>query len=300
MHVFVTGATGLVGRAVCASLLRRGHEVTALSRSRDAAARLPPGVRVAEGDPTAPGPWQDALARCEACVHLAGEPIAEGRWTAEKKRRIRESRVRSTGNVAAVLRERGPAVLLSGSAVGFYGSRGDEVLDEASAPGSDFLAEVARDWEAAAAPAAARARVVLLRTGIVLAADEGALPRLVLPFRLLAGGPLGDGAFWQPWIHLADAAGLVVFALEEGRAAGPLNVTAPEPLRNRDLARAIGRVLGRPSLLPTPALAVRLAVGEMASVVLSSQRAVPRRALELGYTFRYPAIEGALRDLLRR
>lgn len=300
MHVFVTGATGLVGRAVCEALVGRGEEVSALSRSPGAAARLPPGVRVVQGDPASPGPWQDVLARCDACVHLAGEPIAEGRWSAEKKRRIRESRVRSTEHVAAVIRERGPKVLLSGSAVGFYGSRGDEVLDETSAPGADFLAALARDWEGAAAPAAARARVVLLRTGIVFAAGEGALPRLVQPFRLFAGGPLGDGAFWQPWIHLADVAGMITFALGEERARGPLNVTAPEPLRNRDLAKAIGEVLGRPSLLPTPAFAVRLALGEMATVVLSSQRAVPRRALELGYRFRHPAVEGALRDLLRR
>jgi len=299
MRVFVTGATGLVGRAACAALVGKGHAVTALSRMKDAAVRLPAGVRVVAGDPGAPGPWQDDLARSDACLHLAGEPIAEGRWTAEKKRRIRESRVRSTGNLAAVIRERGPGVLVSGSAVGFYGSRGDEVLDESSAPGEGFLADVCREWEGAAAPARERARVVLLRTGIVLARDGGALPKLVQPFRLFAGGPLGDGAFWMPWIHLADQVGLVLLALEDARVAGPLDATAPEPARNRDLARAIGRVLGRPSALPAPAFALRLALGETASAILASQRVVPRRALELGYRFRFPDLEGALRDLLR-
>jgi uncharacterized protein (TIGR01777 family) len=297
MQVFVTGATGLVGRALCAALVGRGHGVVALSRARDAAARLPGGVRVEAGDPGVPGPWQEALARCDACVHLAGEPVA-GRWTAERKRRIRESRVASTANVAAVVGSSGPAVLVSGSAVGFYGARGDELLDEGAAPGAGFLADVCREWEAAAAPAARRARVVLLRTGIVLAAEGGALPRMVLPFRLLAGGPLGGGDAWQPWIHLADEVGLVLLALEDGRAAGPLNACAPEPARNRDLARAIGRVLRRPSALPTPALALRLALGEMAEVVLASQRVVPRRALALGHRFLFPDLEAALRDLL--
>jgi hypothetical protein len=297
MHVFVTGATGLVGRAVCAALLSRGYAVTGLSRSARAA--LPAGTRAIAGDPAAPGKWQDELARCDACVHLAGEPIAAGRWTRERKRRIRESRVLSTENVAAVLRERGPAVLVSGSAVGFYGSRGDEVLDETSAPGTGFLAEVTRAWEDAAVPAEARARVVRLRTGIVLSAHGGALPRLVRPFRLFAGGPLGDGAFWQPWIHAADEVGLVLFALEDPRVRGPLAAAAPEPVRNRDLARAIGRVLGRPSALSAPAVAMRLALGEVAEVVLASQRVVPRKALELGYRFRFPEIEAALRDLLR-
>lgn len=301
MHVFVTGATGLVGRAVCAALLGKGHAVTALSRSAGAAARLPPGARAVEGDPTSPGAWQDVLAGCDACVHLAGEPIAAGRWNAERKRRIRDSRVRSTENVAAVLRERGPAVLVSGSAVGLYGSRGDETLDEASAPGDDFLAGVCREWEAAAAPAAGRARVVLLRTGIVLAAEGGALPRLVRPFRLFAGGPLGDGTSWQPWIHLADEVGLALFALEEPRARGPMNAAAPEPVRSRELARAVGEALRRPSALPAPAFAMKLVLGgELASVVLASQRAVPRKALELGYRFRFPGIEAALGDLLRR
>jgi uncharacterized protein (TIGR01777 family) len=300
VRVFVTGATGLVGRAVCEALVARGDAVSGLTRGAGAAARLAAGVRAVEGDPARPGPWQEALAACDACVHLAGEPIAAGRWTAEKKRRIRESRVAGTANVAAVLRERGPAVLLCGSAVGFYGSRGDEVLDERAAPGQDFLAEVCRAWEAAAAPAAARARVVLLRTGLVLARHGGALPELVRPFRIFAGGPLGDGASWQPWIHLADEVGLALLALDDTRARGPMNACAPEPVRNRDLARAIGRVLHRPSALAAPAFALRALLGELAEVLLSSQRAVPRAALELGYRFRFTEAEAALRDLLRR
>jgi uncharacterized protein len=299
MHVFVTGATGLIGRAVCEELLERGQLVTALSRGRDVLGRLPAGVRAVEGDPAAPGPWQDELARCDACVHLAGEPI-EGRWTREKKRRIRESRVRSAANVADVLRERGPAVLVSASGVGVYGSRGDEVIDEATPPGDGFLADVCREWEASAAAAAPRARVVLLRNGIVLASQGGALPRLALPFRLFAGGPLGNGEFWQPWIHLRDEAALVLFALEDARVTGPLNAVAPEPVRNRDLARAIGTILERPSAIRTPAFAIRVALGELAGEILASQRALPRKATELGFRFRFPELEGALRDLLRR
>lgn len=297
MNVFVTGATGLIGRALTGALLARGDRVTAHARSAGAAARLPAGVRAVEGDLAAPGRWEEELARCDGCVHLAGEPV-EGRWTPEKKRRIRESRVRSTERVAAVIRAGGPAVLVSGSAVGFYGDRGDEVLDESSAPGEGFLAEVCRAWEEAAAPAAARARVVLLRTGLVLSPDGGALPRMVRPFRLLAGGPLGSGDFWQPWIHLADEVGLALLALDDARVRGPLDATAPEPARNRDLARAIGHALRRPALLRTPATALRILLGEMADVVLASQRVVPRRALELGHRFAFPSLEVALEDLL--
>jgi uncharacterized protein len=299
VHVFVTGATGLIGRPLTAALLARGHHVTALSRSAEAGRRLPIGVRHVTGDPAEPGPWEDELARSDACVHLAGEPVAGGRWTPERKRRIAESRVRSTERVAAVIRGGGPTILVSGSAVGLYGSRGDEVLDEGAAPGTGFLADVTRAWEAAAAPARTRARVVLLRTGIVLSPHGGALPRLVQPFRLFAGGPLGKGDFWQPWIHLADEVGLVLFALQEDRAEGPLNASAPQPARNRDLARAIGKTLHRPAAISAPELAVRLAAGELASVVLASQRVVPRKALELGYVFAFPELEAALRDLLR-
>jgi uncharacterized protein (TIGR01777 family) len=298
MRVFVTGATGLIGRALCGALLRRGHQVTALSRSPDAARLRLAGVRVVAGDPTSPGPWQEELARADACVNLAGESL-DARWTAERKRTFRASRVDATRHVAEVLRSGGPGVLVSASAVGFYGDRGDEPLDEHAAPGADFLAGLCVAWEEAATPAASRARVVLLRTGLVLAQDGGALPRMVRPFRLFAGGPLGDGRFWQPWIHLDDVVGLVALALEDGRASGPLNAVAPEPVRNRDLARAIGRAISRPSLLPAPAIALRLAVGEMADVVLSSQRVLPAKALALGYRFGFPQLDGALADLLR-
>ncbi len=297
MRVFVTGATGLIGRALTASLVADGHGVVALSRS-ETPAGLPAGARVVTGDPAVAGPWQDELAACDACVNLAGEPVAGGRWTEERRKRIRDSRVLSTRNVAAVTGTGGPAVLVSGSAIGYYGPRGDEVIDETFPPGNDFLGHLALEWEEATRAAARRARVVLVRTGIVLSAGGGALPRLVLPFRLLAGGPIGDGGFWQSWIHVADQVGILRMALENGAAEGPVNATAPDPVRNRDLARSLGRVLSRPSLLRAPAFAVRAALGEMAEVVLASQRVVPMRALALGYRFRFPSLEPALRDLL--
>lgn len=298
MHVFVTGATGLIGRALCRALLSKGHVVTALSRAPDSGRRLAAGTRVVAGDPLEAGPWQDALAQCDACVHLAGEPVGEGRWTAEKKRRIFDSRIGGTSLVANVIKARGPTVFVSGSAVGYYGSRGDEPLDETSGPGEGFLPDVARGWEAAAAPARDRARVVLLRTGIVLAREGGALPRMALPFKLFVGGPLGSGAAWQPWIHLADELGLILFALEDERVEGPLNAVGPTPARNREVASAIGRALGRPSFLPAPTLAVKAVLGELASDVLASLRVVPKKALDLGYAFRFPTVQRAMQDLL--
>ncbi|HZZ85556.1 MAG TPA: TIGR01777 family oxidoreductase [Anaeromyxobacteraceae bacterium] len=295
MKVFVTGATGLIGRPLCAALIQAGHEVVALSRS---ARTLPAGVRTLHGDPSVAGAWQDELSRCDACVNLAGEPVAGGRWTVERKARIRDSRVRATRNVAAVLAGGGPSVLVNGSAVGFYGPRGDEPLDETSGPGKGFLAEVTFEWEEAARPAAARARVVLLRTGLVLAPRGGALEQMLLPFRFFVGGPLGDGAFWQSWIHLADEVGLILFALANGAAEGPLDATAPVPVRNRDFARALGRALHRPSLVPTPAAAVKLALGELAEVAITGQRVMPAKALRLGYRFRFPELGPALADVL--
>lgn len=296
MHVFVTGATGLIGRTLCEALVQRGDEVTALSR-RPGAAR-PAGVRLVEGDPSVAGRWLEALAGADAVVHLAGEPVAGGRWTAARKARIVASRLDSTRLVAGAVSAGGPRVLVQGSATGFYGDRGDEPLDEAAAPGHGFLADLSVRWEAAAAPAAARARVVFIRTGLVLARQGGALPALARPFRLFAGGPLGGGLGWQPWIHLADELGLLLLALDDARASGPLNAVAPAPVRQAELARTLARLLRRPNLFPVPALALRLAVGEMAEVLLASQRVVPGVAQSLGYRFRFTSLEPALRDLL--
>jgi uncharacterized protein (TIGR01777 family) len=296
MKVFVTGATGLIGRSLCAALLRRGDEVTALSRRPGGA--LPPGVAVLRGDPAVAGPWLKALSRSDAVVHLAGEPVAGGRWTTERKARLAASRLDSTRLVAQAIAAGGPSVLVQASAVGFYGDRGDEPLDEGAAPGRGFLADLSVRWEAAAAPAATRARVVLVRTGIVLARDGGALPLLARPFRLFAGGRIGDGRAWQPWIHQADELGLLLLALDDDRVRGPLNAVAPGPVRQAELARTLAAVLHRPNLLPVPAGALRLGLGEMAEVLLASQRVVPGQALALGYRFRFPTLEPALRDLL--
>jgi uncharacterized protein len=296
MHVFVTGATGLIGRALVPALIQAGHAVTSLSRS--AAPPLPPGARVVRGDPALAGDWQEALADCDACVHLAGEPVAAGRWTPERKRRIRESRVASTRLVADTIARKGAAVLVSGSAVGYYGAHGDEPLDESSPPGDDFLARTCVEWEAAALPAATRARVVLLRTGIVLAGEGGALEQMLLPFRFFAGGPIGKGEFWQSWIHLADEVGLILWALGNAEVNGPLNATAPAPVRNRELAKTIGHVLHRPSAIPVPAAAVKLAFGELAGAITTGQRVQPKKALDLGYHFRFPSLEPALADVL--
>jgi uncharacterized protein (TIGR01777 family) len=299
MEVFVTGATGLIGRALCAALLEKGHRVTALSRSAARGETLPPGTIAVEGDPGRVDRWLDALARCDACVNLAGEPVAGERWSEERKREIESSRVDAAATVAGLIAARGPRILVQGSAVGFYGSRADELLDESSAPGTDFLAGVCRRWEAAAEPARKRARVVLLRTGLVLTPRGGALEKLAGPFRLFAGGPVGSPVAWKPWIHVADEVGLIIWALEEGRVDGPLNACAPSPALNRDLARAIGAALWRPSLLPAPEFAIRALLGELAEVVLASQRVVPKKALALGYRFRFPELGPALKDLLR-
>ncbi len=297
MRVFVTGASGLIGRALCAALLERGDVAMALTRK--AGADLPRGAAPVVGDPAVTGPWLEALGRADAVVHLAGEPVAGGRWTAERKARITASRLDSTKLVADAIAAGGPRVLVQGSAVGFYGDRGEERLDEAAAPGRGFLADLAVRWEAAAAPAAARARVVLVRTGIVLARQGGALPQLARPFKLFAGGPLGDGKAWQPWIHLADQVGLLLLALDDPRASGPLNAVAPGSVQQAELARTLARVLHRPNLFPVPGVALRLAVGEMAEVLLASQRVLPARAEALGYRFRFPALGPALEDLLQ-
>ena len=310
MRVVITGGTGLIGTAVARELAAEGGEVVVLTRDPARATGLPPGVTAAAWDGTigaSAAGWSGLLGTDTAILHLAGESIAAGRWTAARKQRIRDSRVRSGEAVLAAVREaagRGapPRALLQASAVGFYGDvgeGGDAVVDEAHPPGRGFLSDVCVEWEASTAPVEELGvRRALLRSGVVLDTEGGALPKMALPFRILTGGPLGSGRQWVPWIHRDDEVAAIRFLLERDDARGPFNLTAPQPATNRDFMRALGRVLGRPSLLPAPGFALRAALGEMADMILQGQRAVPRRLEELGFAFRFPGLEGALRDLL--
>ncbi|MBU4276207.1 MAG: TIGR01777 family oxidoreductase [Proteobacteria bacterium] len=301
MKVFVTGGSGFVGTTLCARLTAGGHAVTVLTRSDKGAARLPAGVDACVGDPTASGPWQEVAAQCDALVNLAGAGIFS-RWSSEYKALIRASRIDTTRNlVEAISRRQGddPPVLVSASAVGYYGPRGDEELSEQSPPGEDFLAGVCREWEAEAQAAAQfGARVVCARFGIVLGSGGGALGQMLPLFKLGLGGPLGSGKQWFSWVHQADLVQALLFCLTQN-LSGAANCCAPAPVRNREFARTLGRVLGRPAILPAPGFAVRLAMGEMGSVVLTGQRVIPQALTRAGFTFQFPELEGALRDLLQ-
>jgi uncharacterized protein (TIGR01777 family) len=304
MRVVITGGSGLIGSAVAREMGGAGHEVVILTRDPSKVKELPPGtrpnVRTMQWDGTTGQGWASLLDGDTAIVHLAGESIAAGRWTESRKRRIRASRVDSGRAVLAAIRQakEKPKALLQGSAVGIYGPCGDEVVTEGHPPGTDFLAAVCVDWEASTAEAETLGvRRPLLRTGIVLSGDGGALPKMSLPFRFGAGGPLGGGRQWVPWIHLADEVGAIRFLLEREDARGPFNLTAPQPLTNRDFSRALGKALHRPSLAPAPGFALRLVLGEMADMLLNGQRAVPQRLLEMGYAFRFPEALQALRNL---
>jgi len=300
MRIFLTGATGFLGRALLLALRREGHSVVAWVRSLPRArARIGDQAEllaIEEGEEA----LRSALAGCDAVVHLAGEPILS-RWTEARKRALRESRVRLTERLVAALETvpKRPRVFVSGSAVGFYGDRGEHPLDESRPAGEGFLAHLCRDWEAAARRAEAfGVRVVLLRTGVVLGLDGGALPNMVPAFRLGLGGRLGSGRQYMPWIHVEDWVRSVLFALANERVRGPVHATAPAPVTNREFTRVLARALRRPALLPVPAFALELVLGGVASVLLESQRALPVRLAELGFEHRHPTLEGALRDLL--
>lgn len=297
--VVVAGGSGRIGRALVAELAGEGREVVVLSRR--AGGDAGPGPRSVAWDGRSVGAWAAELEGAAGVVNLAGEDIAGGRWSAARKRRLLDSRVAPTGALVEAIRRarRPPAALLQASAVGYYGDRGDEALDESSAPGAGFLPEICVAWENASAPVEALGvRRVVLRTGLVLAREGGALPEMARPFRFGVGGPLGDGRQWMPWIHLADETAAIRFLLARADPRGPFNLVAPEPASNEAFSRALARVLGRPSLLRAPAFALRLALGEMAGMLLGGQRPAPRRLLEAGYRFRFPALEPALADLL--
>jgi len=297
--VLVTGATGLVGSRLVASLLADGIAVRALSRH-------PTGASRRLGDAVDVRSWDglrvsDAAVRgCDAIVHLAGEPIFSGRLTETRRRRIRSSRVDSTHALVQVCdslpSDERPRALVCASAVGYYGSRGEEPLEEGAGPGGGFLADVCREWEAAALAARpAGVRVVCARLGIVLAAEDGALPRMALPFKLGLGGQLGNGRQWFPWIHVDDVVGILRAALRDEALEGPVNAVAPGPVRNAELTETLGRVLRRPTFLRVPAFALRAALGELSGELLGSRRAVPARLRERGFEFAHPQLEEALR-----
>jgi len=301
VKVTVTGATGTLGRTVVAALQARGDEVTALSRDA-AAAREKLGQRVRALEWKAPKselPPAAALSGQDAVVHLLGEPVAQ-RWSDHAKSEIRDSRVLATRNLVAALRELDeaarPGVLVSQSATGWYGPRGDERVTEGEPAGADFLARVCVEWEAEARKAEELGpRVALTRTGVVLSEDGGALEKMLPAFKLGVGGPVAGGGQYVPWIHAEDIVGALLFCLDTEAATGPLNLTAPEPVTNKELSKALGSVLHRPSAAPVPGLAIKALYGEMASIVTTGVRAVPARLQELGYEFRQPDLEPALR-----
>jgi len=293
MRTLVTGATGLIGLRV---VERLGRAVV-LSRDPEQARRALPAAEAYPWVPEAGPPPADALRELDAVIHLAGEPVAEGRWTADKKRRIRDSRVLGTRHLIAGLaaQELRPRVLVSASAVGYYGDRADEELDETAAAGTGFLAEVCVAWEREALAAERLGiRVVCLRTGIVLAPGGGALARMLPAFRLGAGGKLGSGRQWMPWVHVDDVVGILLHALREERVRGPLNAVGPRPVTNAELTRALGRALHRPAVLAVPAFALRVAFGELSEVLTASQRALPAVAERTGYAFHHAELAGAL------
>jgi uncharacterized protein (TIGR01777 family) len=294
-RIIVAGGSGFIGEPLVRRLLTRGDDVAVLTRN-------PSKVRAGRAvawNPPSQGSWSDDAANADVIINLAGENVGGGRWTAERKKRIMESRVAATGALVEAI-SRNPdhqRTFISASATGFYGDRGDKSLDESSPAGSGFLAEVTKRWEERARGAEPFARLVILRFGVVLAKDGGALAKLLLPFRLGAGGPMGSGRQWMPWIDRDDILRIIEWSIDRNATRGTYNATAPNPARNCDFAQALGRVLHRPAIIPTPATALRLALGsEMANeMLLGGQRVFPKHATEEGFEFAYPELERALR-----
>jgi uncharacterized protein (TIGR01777 family) len=302
MHIVIAGGSGFLGTALTHSLAGEGHDVTILTRQNPASRPRTAHVTYAQWIPDGTsGPWAAALGAATAIVNLAGESIAAKRWSATQKKILRDSRILATRSLTTAMREaaRPPSAFISGSAVGYYGDRGSETLSEASAPGHDFLASLAREWEAAAGDVAAITRVACIRTGIVLDRRGGALPKMLPPFQMFVGGPIGSGSQYMPWIHRDDWVRLVSWSATHEGARGAINATSPSPVTNAEFSKALGRALHRPSLLPAPAFAMRVALGEMAdALLLSGQRALPVRATDLGFSFRYTNIDEALANIL--
>jgi len=299
MKVLITGGTGFVGTSLSSRLVQDGHGVTILTRSSKDLSRSKPGISYLQGDPTVKGPWQENVKNFDAIINLAGATIFS-RWTDDYKRAIRESRMSTTRNLVEAIPSSPDKniTLFSTSAVGYYGFHGDEELVEESPPGNDFLARLAIDWEGEALKAKEKGtRVVTTRFGIVLGEKGGALGQMVPLFKKFIGGPIGGGKQWFSWVHVKDLAEAFVFLMKHPEISGPVNFCAPNPVRNKDLAKALGKVLHRPSFMPAPGFMIKLVLGEFGSVILEGQRVVPRRLLDHGFVFQYPNIDKALQSL---
>jgi uncharacterized protein (TIGR01777 family) len=302
MRLGVTGATGLIGSALICALDPSRHEIVVLTRSPEKALRLFPWAECVVWDPASDLPLDPAMENLDAMVHLAGESIAAGRWNARRKEAIGESRVAGTRNLVNLLGqlEDPPLVLVSGSAVGYYGSREDKPLEEGEPSAEDFLGQVCQQWEGEAERAAEfGTRVVLLRTGLVLSAQGGALAQMLLPFKMFVGGPLASGLQWMSWIHIQDQIGAIQHVLANPEVQGPVNLTAPHPVTNEEFSKTLASVLKRPALFRVPAFVLRLVLGEMAeALLLGGQRVIPGKLQQSGYEFQYPVLRGAFENLL--
>jgi uncharacterized protein (TIGR01777 family) len=300
MKVAITGATGFVGSRLVEELQARGHQPLILTRNRDTALKAFPKVEAVAYTPTESGAWQDAIAGCDGVVHLAGEPIAESRWTPKQKQEILTSRQLSTRKIVEAIAKANPkpSVLVNASAIGYYGTSETATFDETSPSSNDFLAEVCQAWEAEAHKVKdAGVRLVILRLGIVLG-DGGALAKMIPPFKLFAGGPLGTGKQWFSWIHRDDLVNLILEALTRKDIEGVLNATAPNPVRMSEFCQTLGKTLNRPSWLPVPSFVPEALLGEGAKVVLEGQQVLPKRTTSYGFDYQYPTVEQALAEIL--
>ncbi len=305
MRVFVTGGTGLIGTRLIKHLLGRGDQVVLLTRREAAVKDKFAGCTLVQGDPTLPGAWQEAAADCDGVVNLAGRNIFDKRWSRAFKEELYDSRIKTTLNVADALKRKpvradgSPKVLVNASAIGWYGAHSDEELDEDSPPATDYMAELCVAWEKAARTVeSAGVRCAMVRVGIVLDKEGGALAKLLFPFKMGVGGPVGNGKQWMSWIHHEDMTGIFLLGLDNSAATGPLNGTGPNPVTNRAFGKALGAALHRPAFLPTPAFALRLVLGEVADVVATGQRVLPRKPLALGYSYKFPTLDAALKNII--
>lgn len=302
MKILLTGGTGFIGSNITSRLVQDGHEVTILTRAMEVSEIAKSGVTYQKGDPTQPGPWQRAIRNQDVIINLTGASIFS-KWTDEHKKAIRESRILTTHNIVAGIESSSERklTLISSSAVGYYGFRGDEELTEESPPGTDFLAQIAVDWEAEALKATEKgARVVIIRFGIVLGKNGGALTQMVSLFKKYIGGPIGSGNQWFSWVHIRDLTEAFAFLLKQTQVSGPVNLCSPKPVRNKDLAKALGEALQRPSFMPAPGFMIKLVLGEFGSFILEGQRVMPGRLLDSGFEFQYAKIDNALDSLVSR